>query len=81
MTDTEIASSDVSGTGAPRLRFENLSMVFPDGTHALDDVSFTVAGGEFVTVVGPSGCGKSTLLRIASGLTEHTSGVCDVDRD
>jgi NitT/TauT family transport system ATP-binding protein len=81
MTDTEIASSDVSGTGAPRLRFEHLSMVFPDGTHALDDVSFSVSGGEFVTVVGPSGCGKSTLLRIASGLTEHTSGVCDVDRD
>jgi NitT/TauT family transport system ATP-binding protein len=56
-------------------------MVFPDGTHALDDVSFSVAPGEFVTVVGPSGCGKSTLLRIASGLTEHTGGQCDVDRD
>lgn len=69
------------GTAAPRLRFENLSMVFPDGTHALDDVSFSVSPGEFVTVVGPSGCGKSTLLRIASGLTEPTGGECDVDRD
>jgi NitT/TauT family transport system ATP-binding protein len=56
-------------------------MVFQDGTHALDDVSFSVAQGEFVTVVGPSGCGKSTLLRIASGLTTHTSGTCEVDRD
>ncbi len=66
---------------APRLQFESVSMVFPDGTHALDDVSFSVAPGEFVTVVGPSGCGKSTLLRIASGLTPHTSGRCEVDRD
>jgi len=40
-----------------------------------------VGAGEFATVVGPSGCGKSTLLRIASGLTEHTGGVCDVNRD
>lgn len=81
MTGTATAS-DLPGTAlSPRLRFENLSMVFPDGTHAIDDVSFTVDPGEFVTVVGPSGCGKSTLLRIASGLTEHTGGVCDVNRD
>ncbi|HAP76413.1 MAG TPA: ABC transporter ATP-binding protein [Acidimicrobiaceae bacterium] len=55
-------------------------MVFPDGTHAVDDVSFDVRPGEFVSVVGPSGCGKSTLLRIASGLERHTSGECEVDR-
>ncbi len=54
-------------------------MVFPDGTHAVDNVSFDVHAGEFVTVVGPSGCGKSTLLRIASGLQKHTGGTCDVD--
>lgn len=81
MTETAIASEATGTTDSTRLRFEHLSMVFPDGTHALDDVSFTVGAGEFVTVVGPSGCGKSTLLRIASGLTEHTGGVCDVNRD
>jgi NitT/TauT family transport system ATP-binding protein len=63
------------------LKFEHLSMVFSDGTHALDDVSFSVRQGEFVTVVGPSGCGKSTLLRVASGLEESTSGICEVDRE
>jgi NitT/TauT family transport system ATP-binding protein len=56
-------------------------MVFPDGTHALHNVSIRIDRGEFVTVVGPSGCGKSTLLRIASGLETHTGGACNVDRD
>ncbi|MEI6403197.1 MAG: ABC transporter ATP-binding protein, partial [Actinomycetota bacterium] len=55
-------------------------MVFPDGTHAVDNVSFDVRPGEFVTVVGPSGCGKSTLLKIASGLHDPTTGSVDVDR-
>ena len=65
---------------APALRFSRVSMTFPDGTHALDETSFTVHPGEFVTVVGPSGCGKSTLLRIASGLNQATTGTVDVDR-
>jgi NitT/TauT family transport system ATP-binding protein len=64
----------------PALSFDHVSMVFPDGTHAVDDVSFNVRPGEFVSVVGPSGCGKSTLLRIASGLTPHSGGACTVDR-
>ncbi|MEP7047934.1 MAG: ABC transporter ATP-binding protein [Ilumatobacteraceae bacterium] len=64
---------------APALSFDNVSMVFPDGTHALRDTSFDVRAGEFVTVVGPSGCGKSTLLRIASGLTKATGGSVTID--
>ena len=56
-------------------------MQFPDGTKAIDDVSFDVSKGEFVTVVGPSGCGKSTLLKIASGLLKQTAGTVDVDRN
>ena len=70
--------SDSAAT--PALRFTNVSMVFPDGTHALDQTSFDVHAGEFVTVVGPSGCGKSTLLRIASGLNPATTGFVSVDR-
>ncbi len=63
------------------LAFDRIGMVFPDGTEAIREASFTVERGEFVTVVGPSGCGKSTLLKIASGLLEPTSGTVTVDRD
>ncbi len=62
------------------LAFQDISMVFPDGTHAVDDVSFEVRPNEFITIVGPSGCGKSTLLKIASGLLEQTAGEVIVDR-
>ena len=62
------------------LEFDRVSMVFPDGTEATLDVSFSVRPGEFVTIVGPSGCVKSTLLRIASGLLEPTGGSVEVDR-
>lgn len=41
---------------------------------ALDNISFTVEEGEFLSIVGPSGCGKSTLLSIISGLVRPTSG-------
>ncbi len=66
-------------TSTLRLSFDGIGMVFPDGTEALRDVSFSIDAGEFVSVVGPSGCGKSTLLKIASGLLEPTSGSVNVD--
>jgi NitT/TauT family transport system ATP-binding protein len=63
------------------LSFDQIGMVFPDGTEAVREATFTVNRGEFVTVVGPSGCGKSTLLKLASGLLEPTRGSVRVDRD
>jgi NitT/TauT family transport system ATP-binding protein len=45
-----------------------------DPVVALQDVSFDVAEGEFVSLLGPSGCGKSTLLKILAGLTPETDG-------
>jgi len=65
-------------TSSLSVSFDEVGMVFPDGTQALRDVSFSVGSDEFVSVVGPSGCGKSTLLNIASGLLKPTSGSVDI---
>ncbi|MBO8165139.1 MAG: ABC transporter ATP-binding protein [Brevibacillus sp.] len=46
---------------------------------ALEQTSFSVMEGEFVTILGPSGCGKSTLLRVVAGLEEPSSGHVYVD--
>jgi len=52
----------------------------PDGEiGALDDISFSIEEGEFVSIVGPSGCGKSTLLSIIAGLEEPSGGQIFVD--
>jgi len=56
------------------LEVRHLTKVFPNGTVALRDVSFTVADGEFLAVIGLSGSGKSTLLRCINRLIEPTSG-------
>lgn len=45
---------------------------------ALDDVSFTVPAGGFLTLLGPSGCGKSTLLRVVADLITPGSGTVEV---
>jgi len=81
MTQTTTMAS-LPGTAAnpsqPALTFDRVSMRFPDGTVALEDVSLAMHQGEFVSVVGPSGCGKSTLLKIASGLLKQSRGACSV---
>jgi NitT/TauT family transport system ATP-binding protein len=41
---------------------------------AVDDLSFSIADGDFVSLLGPSGCGKTTVLNIVAGFVEPTSG-------
>ena len=55
-------------------KLQNVGYRYPDGTKALDNVSFDVYEGESLAIVGPNGGGKSTLLFIVSGLVAPSSG-------
>jgi len=56
------------------LEIKNLEKIYPNGTHALRNISLSVYEGEFLVIIGLSGSGKSTLLRCINRLIEPTSG-------
>jgi multiple sugar transport system ATP-binding protein len=58
---------------------EHVGKIYPGQATALNDVSLSVADGEFVCLVGPSGCGKSTLLNLIAGLDEPSAGSLSID--
>ncbi len=55
--------------------FEQVSKIYPDGTHAVDGLELQITDSEFMVLVGPSGCGKTTALRMVAGLEEISEGV------
>jgi putative ABC transport system ATP-binding protein len=58
-----------------------LSKIYQQGeikVTALDNITLTIAAGEFLALMGPSGSGKSTLLHIVAGIDRPTSGECRV---
>jgi iron(III) transport system ATP-binding protein len=66
-------SSAPENSAVPAVEVRGVTKRF-GATVAVDDVSVTLAEGEFLTLVGPSGCGKSTLLRMVAGLLEPDAG-------
>ncbi|EFG74915.1 ABC transporter, ATP-binding protein [Mycobacterium parascrofulaceum ATCC BAA-614] len=53
---------------------DHVSKSYPDGATAVNDLSITIADGEFLILVGPSGCGKTTTLNMIAGLEDISSG-------
>jgi NitT/TauT family transport system ATP-binding protein len=60
-----------------RIRFDGVSVDFPTSQgpmRVIDDISFDIRHGEFVSIIGPSGCGKTTLMNIVGGFVQPTGG-------
>ena len=61
------------------IRFDGVTKKYPDGTVAVDDLSFEAPTGQITVLVGPSGCGKTTSLRMINRMIEPTSGHIWID--
>ena len=56
------------------LTLTGLTLTYPNGTRAVNEIHLAIGDGEFLAILGPSGCGKSSLLRLVAGLETPTSG-------
>lgn len=72
------AHGDGPGTTLPNpvgeIEFRNVSFAYPDGTSALQNVTFTIRPGTSLALVGPSGAGKSTIADLLLRFYEPTEG-------
>ncbi|MEG1985346.1 MAG: ABC transporter ATP-binding protein [Oscillospiraceae bacterium] len=61
------------------IKIDNLTVCYPDGTKAVDSLSFEAADGESIALVGANGAGKSTLFMTLVGVLPISSGAVTVD--
>ena len=61
------------------IKFENASVTYPGGVHALKNLTLDIRDGEMLIIVGLSGAGKSTLIRAINGLVPLSGGDVKVD--
>ena len=75
----DIRESSIIGDGS-RISVESLSYSYPQsGKKVFEDVDFTVAGGDVISLLGPNGTGKSTLLKCLAGVLKADSGCVRLD--
>ena len=60
------------------IKVENLTEVYPDGTKAVNGISFEVKEGEFFGFLGPNGAGKTTTIKVLTTLLQKTSGQASI---
>ncbi len=66
----------------PRIGFDHVSVTFETAHGPLkvvEDVSFSIADREFVSIIGPSGCGKTTMMNIVAGFVQPSTGTVLLD--
>lgn len=63
------------------LIFDQVTKIYRDGTHSLEEISFAIGEGEFVILEGKSGAGKSTIIKLATKETAPSKGKIVVDGD
>jgi osmoprotectant transport system ATP-binding protein len=61
------------------IRFDAVSKQYPDGTKAVDELTFEAPTGQITVLVGPSGCGKTTSLRMINRMIKPTGGRIWID--
>lgn len=79
--DSAAVTTTTKPTTTPIIRADGLSFRYADGPLVLEDLSFSVARGSFVTFIGPSGSGKTTLLHILGKMYRTYQGSLDVDSE
>jgi multiple sugar transport system ATP-binding protein len=60
------------------VKFDEVEKVYPNGFHAVHELSLEALDGEFLVLVGPSGCGKTTALRMVAGLEDISDGTVTI---
>jgi len=61
------------------LKLQNVTVIYPDGTKAIDNLSFTLNAGENVALLGDNGAGKTSLLLAIAGVLELAEGAIEID--
>lgn len=61
------------------LSFDGVSFTYQSGNSILDNLSFNILPGEFISIIGVSGSGKSTIFRLVTGLDEPSRGTISLE--